>query len=46
MNLPLVDERGHSTPITQEALEKIIAELQSLRAIATDHDARITALEP
>lgn len=45
-NLPLVQVDGRPTPITQEALEKLVREVIALRAVVDDHEARIVVLEP
>lgn len=44
-NLPLVQVDGRPTPITQEALEKLVREVIALRALAENHETRIEALE-
>ena len=44
-NLPLVDQDGRPTQITQVALEKLVAEVIALRAVVADHETRIVALE-
>lgn len=45
-NMPLVDESGKATQITQIALEKLVSEVMALRAKATDLEARLEVLEP
>ncbi|MGB0855362.1 MAG: hypothetical protein ACPGSI_18840 [Pikeienuella sp.] len=45
-NLQLVDKDGRMTQVTEETLQEWVRELQALRTIATDHETRITTLEP
>lgn len=45
-NLPFVREDGHTTEITQQFLEKLIAEVIRLRSEVDDHEARLVVLEP
>lgn len=40
-NLPLVGEDLRPTPITQEALEKLVSEVLALRKEVDDHEARL-----
>ncbi len=41
-NLPLVDQQGNGTPITNIALAKLVAEVMALRLKVDDYEARLT----
>ena len=43
-NLPLVKGDGAATDTTQILLEKLVAEVQALRVIVDDHEARLVAI--
>jgi hypothetical protein len=45
-NLPFTGPDGRTTVVSQQFLEKLVAEVIRLRAESNDHEARIAALEP
>jgi len=43
---PFVEKDGRTTVISQQFLDKLIDEVQRLRADVDNHETRITTLEP